>query len=129
MGRRKGNKNKIKDTDKEEIKKLKKEIKDLRAKKLLLPGGNQERIELGRELKKLKQLLKEQKKIKAEKTIEIIQANTDKSPLVAEILSLQEHYKITPTFETLGIDLYKYPIENLKKHIECIKRKRGLDKA
>ena len=104
-----------------DIKILKKQIKDLRAEKMRLPSGNEKRIELGRELKRLRQILKDKKELKTTKTAEIIADNSGKEPLVAEILSLQEQYKIKPTFEELGISLYKYTAEQLKKHIECIK--------
>ena len=125
-GRPKGSKNKSKEILDEslDLKRLKKEIKDLKAEKLSLPSGNEKRIELHREIKRLKQLLKDEKKIKTEKKIELIQTNTEKEPLVIEILSLQERYKITPTFESIGIDLYKYTVEQLQGHIEYIKRKR-----
>jgi len=129
-GRPKGSKGKpkiIKETSLE-IKRIKKEIKDLRAEKLSLPAGDKRRIELHRKIKDMKLLLIEKKEVKAEKIIEITQANTEKEPFIAEILKLEKQYNITPTFESLGIDLYGYNIENLKKHIECIKRKRGLDK-
>lgn len=127
-GRPKGSKGKpkeIKETSLE-IKRIKKEIKDLRAEKLSLPAGDKKRIELHRKIKEMKLLLTEKKEIKADKIIEITQANTEKEPLIAEILSLQEQYKITPTFETLGIDLHKYTVKQLQKHIECIKIKRGI---
>jgi len=128
MARTKGSKNKpkeIKETSLE-IKRIKKEIKDLRAEKLSLPAGDKKRIELHRKIKEMKLLLTEKKEIKEEKTIEITQSNTEKEPLIAEILSLQEQYKIIPTFEVLGIDLHKYTLEQLKKHLECLKRKRGI---
>jgi alanyl-tRNA synthetase len=127
-GRPKGSKNKpkeIKETSLE-IKRIKKEIKDLRAEKLSLLAGDKKRIELHRKIKEMKLLLTEKKEIKEEKIIEITQSNTEKEPLVAEILSLQEQYNIIPTFEVLGIDLYRYNIKELQKHIECIKRKRGI---
>jgi hypothetical protein len=124
-GRPKGSKNKskeIKETS-SEIKRIKKEIKDLRAEKLRLPSGSEKRIELHREIKRLKQLLKEQKADKADIEVKTIQNNTEKEPLVIEILSLQDRYKITPTFESIGIDLYKYSVEHLQCHIGYIKRK------
>ena len=127
-GRPKGSKNKpreLKETS-SEIKQLKRHIKDLRAEKLRLPAGDKKRIELHRQIKELKSLLIEKKEIKENKAIETTQENTEKEPLIAEIISLQEQYKITPTFETLGMDLRKYNIKQLQKHIECIKRKRGV---
>jgi len=127
-GRPKGSKGKpkeIKETSLE-IKRIKKEIKDLRAEKLSLPAGDKKRIELHRKIKEMKLLLIEKKEVKAEKIIEITQGNTDKEPFIAEILSLQEQYKITPTFESLGIDLNRYSVKELEKHISYIKRKRGI---
>ena len=108
-----------------DIKILKKQIKDLRAEKMILPSGNEKRIELGRELKRLRQILKDKKEFKETKIVEIAQDNTEKEPLVIEILSLQEQYKLKPTFEDLGISLYKYTAQQLKKHIECIKKTRN----
>jgi hypothetical protein len=127
-GRPKGSKAKPKILSEtaDNIRLLKKQIKDMRAEKLTLPSGNERRIELGREIKKLRQILKEKKEFKVEKTAEITQANIDKEPLVVEILSLQEQYKIKPTFEDLGISLYKYTAEQLKKHIDCIKKRLNL---
>jgi len=109
-----------------EIRRIKKEIKDLRAEKLSLPSGDKQRIILHRKIKEMKLLLTEKKEIKEEKIIEITQSNTEKAPLVAEILSLEKQYNIKPTFEVLGIDLYKYSVKELTKHVECIKRKRGV---
>jgi hypothetical protein len=124
-GRPKGAKGKpkeIKETSLE-IKRIKKEIKDLRAEKLSLPAGDKKRIELHRKIKEMKLLLTEKKEIKEDKIIEITQANTDKEPIIAEILSLQEQYMIIPTFEVLGISLYKYTTKQLKHHLERIKIK------
>lgn len=128
MGRKKGSKNKSKEIKETslEIKRIKKEIKDLRAEKLSLPAGDKKRIELHRKIKEMKSLLTKKKEIKTDKIIEITQDNIEKEPLIAEILSLQEQYSIEPTFETLGIDLHKYSIKELTKHIEVIKRKRGI---
>jgi hypothetical protein len=127
-GRPRGSKNKPKILNEtaSDIKLLKKQIKDLRAEKLRLPSGDNKRIELHREIKKLKNILQGKKEFKEEKTAEITQNNIDKEPLIAEILSLQEQYKIIPTFESLGISLYKYTAEQLKSHIQYIKRKRGI---
>jgi len=124
-GRPKGSRNKpkeIKETSLE-IKRIKKEIKDLRAEKLSLPAGDKKRIELYRKIKEMKLLLTEKKEVKIQK--ENLYNDPEKEPLIAEILELEKKYNITPTFEVLGIDLYKYNIKELAKHIEGIKRKRG----
>jgi hypothetical protein len=123
-GRPKGSKNKSKEIKNTslEIRRIRKEIKDLKAKKRLLPGGNKERIELGRELKKLKQLLKEKKEFKVNKVTEIAVTNTEKEPIIAEILKVEREQKIIPTFEDIGIDLHKYTLEQLEIHLKKIKR-------
>jgi hypothetical protein len=102
------------------IKKIKREIKDLKAKKLLLPSGNEERINLGRELKALKQLLKDQKEIKVEKLTEINTIDPIKEELIAEIL------KRDTLFSKLDIDLHKFTVEELQKHI-ALRNKKGWD--
>ena len=118
-GRPKGSKNKpreIKETTLE-IRRIKKEIKDLRAKKLLLPSGNPDRIALGRDLKKLRQELKDKKELKVNKIAEIIETNTEKEPIIAEILKVEAEQRIKPRFEDLGIDLHKYTIEQLEIYL------------
>jgi hypothetical protein len=127
-GRPKGAKGKpkeIKETS-AEIRRIKKEIRDLRAEKLSLPAGDKKRIELHRKIKEMKLLLIDKKEVKAEVIAEIQQANSDKEPLVIEILTLQEQYKRKPTYEEIGINLYNYTVEQLKKHIECLKRKNNI---
>jgi len=96
-------------------KEVKREIRQLRKLKLKCRAGTQERIDLGRQIKELKAKIE---------TISIIEP--EKEPLIAEVLSLQEKYKITPTFDDLEINLNKYTAKQLAKHIECIKRKRAI---
>lgn len=123
-GRPKGSKNKpgeIKETTLE-IRRIKREIKDLRAKKLLLPSGNPERIELGRELKKLRQELKEKKVFKVNKIADITETNSEKEPIISEILKVEAEQKIIPRFEDLGIDLHKYTLEQLEIYLKRIKK-------
>lgn len=123
MGRRKGSKNKstiksealeIKETntllvDKKEIKR---EIRKLKKLKLQCRPGTTERIDLHRQILTLKKKLTEQT------TPEPL-----KEPIIKEILEIEKKYKLTPTFEVLEIDLNRYTVEQLKKHLECIKRK------
>ena len=112
-GRKNGSKNKpkeIKETSLE-IKRIKKEIKDLRAEKLSLPAGDIKRIELYRKIKEMKLLLTEKKEIKADKIIEITQSNTEKQPIIDEILRLDE------LMAKIDIDLTKHSVENLQKYL------------
>jgi hypothetical protein len=122
-GRKKGSKNKpkiIKETSLE-IKRIKKEIKDLRAEKLRLPSGDKDRIILHRKIKELKLLLVEKKEIKADKIIEITQGNAEKEPIITEILRIEAEQKIKPRFEDIGIDLHKYTKEQLEYHLKKIR--------
>jgi len=115
-GRPKGAKGKpkeIKETS-EEIRRIKKEIRDLRAKKLILPSGSKERIELHRKIKEMKSLLIDKKEIKVQ--VQQIYNDPEKIELIAEILRLD------PLCEF--IDLNKYTVAQLEKHISCIKQKR-----
>jgi hypothetical protein len=122
-GRPKGSRNKIQDTEKLEIKKLKKEIKDLRAEKLSLPSGNEKRIELHREIKRLRQLLKDKKDLKINTEIEVKEINDIKDPIIKEILKIEAEQNTKPTFEVLGIDLRKYSLENLKIHLKKLQER------
>jgi ribosomal protein L29 len=118
-GRPKGSKNKpgeIKETALE-IRRIKREIKDLRAKKLLLPSGNPERIKLGRELKELRRELKEKKVFKVNKIAEITETNSEKEPIIAEILKLDK------VMANIEIDLKKHSVEDLQKYLDKLKRK------
>jgi len=86
---------------KQKIRALKKIKKDLRS-------GTKERLTLGREIKALKKQLTEAKS----------QPEPLKEPIIAEILLIEKQRKTIPTFETLGIDLHKYSLEQLKKHLQ-----------
>jgi hypothetical protein len=96
-------------------KEVKREIRQLRKLKLKCRAGTPERINLGRQIKDLKN-----------KLIDHSIPEPDKDFAIAEILKLEREYKITPTFESLELDLRKYTLEQLNKHIECIKRKRNI---
>jgi len=127
-GRKKGSKNKpkvIKETSLE-IRRIKREIKDIRAKKRLLPRGDKVRIELGRELKVLRQLLKDKKELKTNIITKINTPEPEKEPIIAEILRIEKERNIKPTFEVLGIDLHKYNLEQLKKHLQKLNKKGGI---
>jgi hypothetical protein len=119
-GRPKGAKAKpkeIKETS-QEIRRIRTEIKDLRTKKRLVPKGSQERKDIYTKIKELKLLLIDKKEKKEE--IVSIYAGPEKIPLIKEIQELD------PIFLKLELDLSKYSKEQLQKHIECIKRKRGI---
>ena len=104
-----------------EIRRLRKEIKDIKAKKLLLPKGNEDRIKLGRQLKGLKQELKDLKAVKISKVIELNTPEPAKDKLIADILKIEAEQKTIPRFEDLGIDLHIYTIEQLAIHLKRIK--------
>ena len=101
-----------------DIKEIKSEIRKLKRLKLACRSGTSERIDLHRQILALKSQLLDQTK-----------PSIDKEILIAEILALQEQHSINPKFESLGIDLYKYTVEQLKNHIIYIKRKYTLDKC
>ena len=92
---------------KQKIRALKKIKKDLRS-------GTKERLDLGRQIKVLKQQLTE-----ARATPEPL-----KEPLIKDILKIEAERKIIPTFEQLGINLSIYSIEQLKKHLQKLNTKR-----
>ena len=120
-GRPKGSKNKSKELKEtsSEIKQLKKQIRDLRAEKLRLPAGDKKRIELHRQIKELKILLLDKKEIKIQK--EVAYNNPEKEKLIAEILKLEpELERIKDIF-----DLNKFSEQELKNHIDYVKRKRN----
>jgi len=100
-----------------EIRRLRKEIKDVKAKKLLLPKGNEDRIKLGRQLKGLKQELKDLKAVKISKVIELNTPEPAKDKLIADIL------KRDILLGKLGIDLKKFSIKDLQKHLDIITKK------
>lgn len=91
-------------------KELKRQIRRLRKLKLQMKSGSKDRIELHRKIKELKIRLSTARGF-----------NPEKEPLVKEI------QKLEPEYERLGINLYKFSIKDLEKHIGIIKRKRGLN--
>jgi len=94
---------------KQKIRALKKIKKDLRS-------GTKERLDLGRQIKVLKQQLTE-----ARATPEPL-----KEPLIKEILRIEAERKTVPTFEQLGISLQDYSLENLKIHLKKLNTKKGV---
>ena len=50
----------------------------------------------------------------------------EKEPIITEILRIEKERKTIPTFEILGIDLHKYTIEQLKKHLQKLNTKKGV---
>jgi len=114
------------------IEHLKKDIQDLNAKKVLLIKGSEERKKL---LKKIKS--KEKKVIRLtnrinraiRKNLILSKNNTlepDKEKIIKEILRIEKERKTIPTFKTLGINLHKYTIENLKIHLKKLNTKKGV---
>jgi hypothetical protein len=99
------------------VKDLKQEIRKLRKLKLQCRAGSKERIELHRKIKDLKQQLK---------TIKENQQSFPECNDSSKVLLIEEIYCLDPLIKTLLMDLNQYTIEQLKKHIECVKRKKGL---
>jgi len=99
-----------------DIKEIKSEIRALRKLKLKCRAGSKERLNLGRQIKVLKQQLTE-----ARATPEPL-----KEPLIKEILRIEAERKTVPTFEQLGINLSIYSIEQLKKHLQKLNTKKGV---
>jgi hypothetical protein len=92
-----------------EPKEIKAEIRRLRKVKLQCKAGTKERLELGRKIKDLKKQL-----------TEITAVEPGKEKLITEILVLE------PGFPQDLVNLNKFTEKELQKHIECIKRKRGI---
>ncbi len=84
------------------IKRLKKIKKDMRV-------GTPARREMNRKIRALKTELEF-----------IYQSNPEKQKLIEEI------YKLEPHFLKIKLDLRKHSIENLQKHIDIVKTKRGI---
>ena len=99
---------------KKEIKRLRRIVKDLKAKKLLLPSGSKERIETHREMIEVRNQLKELKELKEKIIIEINKPNPKKEELIQEILRLKPK---------ILVNLNKFTEQELQNHIEYIKRK------
>ena len=95
-------------------KEIKQKIRALKKIKKGLRSGTKERLDLGRQIKVLKQQLTE-----ARATPEPL-----KEPLIKEILRIEAERKIIPTFEVLGIDLHKYTLKELEKHLKNLNTKR-----
>jgi len=96
-------------------KELKQEVRKLKKLKLQCRAGTPERLDLGRQIKVLKQQLTEAKS----------QPEPLKEPLIKEILRIEAERKTVPTFEQLGINLSIYSIEQLKKHLQKLNTKKG----
>ena len=90
-------------------KEIKAEIRRLRKLKLQCRPGTAERLDLEHKIKALKKQL-----------AEINTPEPSKAGLIAEILGLE------PGFPQDLVNLNKFSEAELKKHIECVKRKRGI---
>ena len=119
MARKKGSKNKYKLSDEAlEIKKgntlitnpkeLKKEIRALRKLKLQCRAGTPERIELEHRIKALKK-----------QRTDLTTPEPEKDKLIAEIL------KVDILLGKLDIDLKKFTVKELQKHLDLITKKQG----
>jgi chorismate mutase len=107
MGRKKGSKNKPKDIPISiNLRDTKKEIKILKKLKKQLQPGSKERIEIFRKIKELKT-----------QTDTNIVIDEDKQALIAELQGAD------PLFERLGIDLRKFSVTELSKHLDNLKRR------
>ena len=125
MGRKKGGKNKSKLSDealaiKQETnimvnpKEIKKEIRALKKLKIACRAGTKERIDLHRQIKDLKN-----------KLIDFNKPEPEKEPIIAEILKIETERKTIPTFAELFIDLHKYTLTELQKHLDLLTKKGG----
>lgn len=110
MGRHKGSKNKIKEIKEEkvvpfDIREVKRQLRTLRKLKIDTAKGSEDRHDICRKIRELKKQLKP-----------IIQeATPEKQKLIDDIL------KIRPEYNRLDMDLYKYTVEQLQKHLIYIK--------
>ena len=98
-----------------DIKEIKSEIRALKKLKLKCRAGSKERLNLGRQIKELKN-----------KMVVLNIPEPLKEPIIIEILRIEAERKSIPTFEELGIDLHKYSIEQLKKHLQKLNKKGGI---
>ena len=89
---------------------IKKEIRKLKKLKLQLHAGTLERLDLEHKIKGLKRQLKE-----------LNTPEPEKEKLIVEILKLE------PNFPKDLVDLNKFTPEQLQKHIDIVKRKKGLN--
>jgi uncharacterized protein with von Willebrand factor type A (vWA) domain len=86
-------------------KEIKKEIRALRKLKLACQPGSDERLDLEHKIKDLKKQL-----------VEVIRPEPEKDNLIAEIL------KVDILLGKLDIDLKKFSIKELQKHLDRIKQ-------
>ena len=87
-------------------KEIKKEIRKLRKLKLQCQPGSAERLELGHKIKDLKKQL-----------IEVTRPEPEKDKLIADIL------KVDTLLGQLDIDLKKFSIAELQKHLDLITKR------
>jgi len=96
-------------------KELKQEVRKLKKLKLQCRAGTPERLELGRQIKELKN-----------KMVVLNIPEPLKEPIIAEILRIEAERKTVPTFKQLGISLQDYSLENLKIHLKKLNTKKGV---
>lgn len=94
-------------------KEIKQEIRRLKKSKRDFKTNSNERKEIKKKILELKRKLVEKQVV-----------NSEKDPMILEILKAEKEQKITPTFETLGIDLHKYTLEQLKIHLKNLTDKK-----
>jgi len=94
---------------------IKQEIRRLKKLKLQCRPGTSERLDLEHKIKDLKKQI-----------TEVTAVEPEKEKLITEILKIEVEQNIKPRFEDIGIDLHKYTIKELEKHIDKLK-KRGLN--
>ena len=95
-------------------KEIKQEVRKLKKLKLACRAGSKERIALHRQIQALKKQLPN-----------ISTPEPLKDHIILEILRIEKERKTIPTFEQLGISLYQYTLEQLKHHLNKLK-KRGI---
>jgi hypothetical protein len=88
-------------------KEVKQKIRALRKIKKDLKPGSKERIDIGRQIKELKKSL-----------AGLAVSDKGKEAIIKELKSLD------PLFEQISMDLNKFTIEQLKKHLENLKAKK-----
>lgn len=88
-------------------KEIKKEIKKLRRLKLSCKAGSKERLSLHHKIKELQGQLSNANAM-----------NKEKEPLI------QDLYRLDPLLKKLEINLNKFSVKELQKHIELIKKRR-----
>jgi len=92
---------------------IRKEIKRLKRLKKDLRPGSKERIEVFRKIKDLKRQI-----------AEVNISEPGKDSIIAKILKVEAEQGIKPRFADIGIDLHKFSIPELQKHLDLI-TKRG----